>query len=148
VFDTAPSTATTVLPQLSAEDAAAVPAGSRVEIERRFATAETCATTTGVVLKASPEGIALVNCTVQGTLIHGAPLVNKLPYVSRLFKNTGVGRQAVPVLWVPLDEISAVSVVEPAPADYVAPQIEIETANTVHQGVDFDFESPDAENPI
>jgi hypothetical protein len=91
------------------------------------------------VLKASAEGIALANCTVQGTSVHGVPIVNKTPYVSRLFKNTGIGTESLPVLWVPLAEISDVKVLEQPPKDFVAPTIEISTANTQPVGVDIDF---------
>jgi hypothetical protein len=123
---------------LSAAEAAAVPEGSRVEIERRFANARTRATTTGVVLKAGPEGLALANCVVEGHSMHGVPIANKLPYISRLFKNTGIGRTVVPVQWVALHEMSAVRVLEPPPPDFVAPPIE--TSNSPPRGVDFDYD--------
>lgn len=142
MFETAPSAAmTNVLPPLSPDRAAEVPEGARVEIERRYASADWRAITTGVVLKSSPEGLALANCTVQGTSHHGTPIVSKLPYTSRLFKNTGIGTQQVPVLWLPVNEISAVKVLEPPPEGYVAPKIEIETANTAPRGVDSDVQS-------
>jgi len=144
MFESAPGTAATdVLPQVAPERAAEMQPGTKVEIERRFASAQTRATTTGVVLKASADGLALANCTVQGTSIHGSPIVSKLPYTGRLFKNTGVGTEQLPVLWVPLNEISAVKVLEPAPAEYVAPEITIESANTTPKGVDFDVSPTD-----
>jgi hypothetical protein len=145
MFEAEPSTAATMLPQLSADRAAAVPEGARVEIERRFASADTRATTTGVVLKSSPEGLALANCTVAGMRMEGVPIANKVPYASRLFKATGTPDEQLPVLWVPLDQISSVRVIEPPSKDYVSPAIQIETANTVRRGVDFDFNAPAAE---
>lgn len=143
MFDTQPSTAATLLPRLSADEAAAVPEGARVHIDRRFTNAETTALTTGVVLKASRDGLALANCSVVGTSMTGTPILNKVPYVSRLFKNTGIGAQTVPVLWVPLEQISSVRVLEPPPADYVAPSIEISTAEPQPIGVDFDWQADD-----
>jgi hypothetical protein len=104
---------------------------------RRFANPESRATMTGVVLKAGPEGLALANCVLEGRSIHGTPILNKLPYIGRQFKNTGVGRTVVPVQWVPLHEMSTVRVLEPPPADFVAPRIE--TANSLPRGVDFDY---------
>jgi hypothetical protein len=145
MFSTAPSAGmTSALPQLSPERAAEVPEGARVEIERRYTSGDWRAVTTGVVLKSSPEGLALANCTVQGTSYHGTPIVSKLPYTGRLFKNTGIGTQQVPVLWLPVNEISAVKVLEPPPAGYVAPKIKIETANTAPRGVDLDAQTPTA----
>ncbi len=144
LHDVEPSTAATPLPRLSAEEAAAVPEGAHVEIDRRFTNAETRATTTGVVLKASPEGLALANCTVVGTSMTGVPIMNKVPYVSRLYKNTGVGTETLPVLWIPLDQISSVQILEPPPADYVAPSIEISTTEPPRIGVDFDWQAEEA----
>jgi len=144
-YDVEPSSAALLLPRLSAEEAAAVPEGARVEIDRRFTNTDTHATTSGVVLKASSEGLALANCTVAGTTTYGTPIMNKVPYVSRMFKNTGIPPQQVPVLWLPLDQISAVHVLEPPPADYVPPSIEISTAQPERIGVDFDYATAHAE---
>lgn len=147
LFDAPPQSAVTILPRLTPAEAAAVPEGARVEIDRRFINEETRATTWGVVLKASPEGLALANCRVAGTSMHGVPIANKVPYVSRLFKNTGIGEQTVPVLWLPLDQISSVRVLEPPPADYVAPSIEINTAPPERIGVDFDYQADEVGVP-
>lgn len=129
------------LPRLSTVDAAAVPEGAHVEIVRCFPNSDPRPTVFGVVLKASPDGLALANCTVVGTSMQGAPIVNKVPYFSRLFKNTGVSRETLPVLWLPLDQISSVSVLEPPPADYVATSIEINTTEPPRIGVDFDYQA-------
>lgn len=148
VFDTAPSATAEnsavapVLPQVSAEEAAAVPEGAMVEIEGGCISGASRAKTTGTVLKAGPEGIALANCVREGHSMTGTPILNKVPYVSRLYKNTGVGWEAVPVLWVPREAMSAVRVIEPPSPDDVAPAIEIETAMSAPLGVDFDFEPP------
>jgi len=137
LHDVEPSMAATQLPRLTAEEAAAVPEGARVEIEHRYESTDWEILTTGTVLKSSPEGLALANCQVPGTPT-GVPIMNKVPYVSRLFKTTGTGPQPVPVLWVPLQDISSVRVVEPPPADYVASSIEISTTAPPKIGVDFD----------
>lgn len=141
--EVAPSKSVTVLPQLSPAEVAAIPEGARVEVDRRLTDADTLATTYGVVLKSSPEGLALANCTVVGTTMRGVPIANKVPYVSRLYKNTGTATESVPVLWLPLEQISSVHVVEPPPADYSAPSVEIETVEVQTAGIDFDFQSTD-----
>ncbi|MFO1092209.1 MAG: hypothetical protein U0992_02705 [Planctomycetaceae bacterium] len=130
MFDSPPSAVVTndVLPKFSAERTGQVPEGARVEIERRYASADTRATTTGVVLKASPEGLALANCTTAGKSATGVPIASKVPYVSRLFKNTGIAHEEMPVLWVPVDQISSVKVLAPKPDGFVAPNIEVAAA--------------------
>lgn len=133
------------LPRLPAVDAAAVPEGARVEIVRCFPNSDPRPTIFGVVLKASPEGLALANCTVVGTSMQGTPIVNKVPYVSRLFKSTGVGTETLPVLWISLEQINSVHILEPPPADYVAPSIEISTTEPPRIGVDFDYQADGSE---
>jgi len=144
LHDVEPSDDLVTLPRLPAVDAAAVPEGARVEIVRCFPNSDPRPTIFGVVLKASPQGLALANCTVIGTSMQGTPILNKVPYTSRLFKTTGTGPQSVPVLWVPLQDISSVRVVEPPPADYVASSIEISTTEPPRIGVDFDYETAEA----
>lgn len=136
----------------SPRQAAALPEGARVELtrawnelglvtERQYRTQRI-----GTVLKASPDGVALINCTVEQWAGAGGlnRQLNRIPYVSRLFRNTGVGAFTVPVVWVPLDEIGEVRVVEPPPADYAPVDLTIETVSRTGPqfeaiGVDFDF---------
>jgi hypothetical protein len=138
IYEVEPSDGLVQLPRLSTVEAAAVPEGARVEIVRCFPNSDPHPAISGVVLKASPAGLALANCTVQGTM-QGVPILNKLPYTSRLYKTTGTLTERLPVLWVPLHQISSVHVVEPPPEGYVPPQIEIDTESMIPRGVDFDF---------
>lgn len=129
---------------VSAGDIAALAEGSRVHINRKQL-ANNRSEIVGTVLKASPHGIALMNCENHGRTERGVPVLNKVPYVSRLFKNTGVGVERVPVLWVSIREISAVSVIEAPPSNYVAPQLPLDTSDEPYFeriGVDFDFNAP------
>jgi hypothetical protein len=146
VHEIDPSTAATLLPQMSAEEAAALPEGARVAIEHRIDTSNWETSTTGIVLKASPEDLALANCTGPG-VPNGVPIVSKVSYFSRLYKATSTGAQHTPVLWLPLDQISSVSVLEPPPADYVATSIEINTTEPPRIGVDFDWQAEEGEEP-
>ncbi|AMV17337.1 hypothetical protein VT03_05560 [Planctomyces sp. SH-PL14] len=136
----------------SPEQAATLPEGARVELtktwnefglvtERQYRTQRV-----GTVLKSSPEGVALINCTVEQRAGLGGinRQLNRIPYISRLFRNTGVAAFTVPVVWIPLDEIGDVRVVEPPPADYAPVDLTIETVSRPGPqfeaiGVDFDF---------
>ena len=129
---------------VSATDIAALAEGSRVHINRKQV-ANDRSEIVGTVLKASPQGIALMNCENHGRAERSVPVLNKVPYVSRLFKNTGVGVERVPVLWVSIRDISAVSVIEAPPSNYVAPQLPLDTSDEPYFeriGVDFDFNAP------
>jgi hypothetical protein len=46
-----------------------------------------------------------------------------------MFKRTDVAPTQFPVLWVPIEEISSVRVLEPKPEGYVAPSVEIQTVS-------------------
>lgn len=126
-------------PQSSAELAALIP-GSRVRLSHQSENLEL--RVEGEVLHASPEGVALMNVTRRATSQQATPVLHKVPYVSRLFKNTGVGVEQVPVYWMPNYLISATEVVAPPPDGYVAPQLDINTKSGAiieRIGVDFDF---------
>ncbi len=129
---------------VSAKDIASLTEGSRVQINRKQVS-NYRSEIVGTVLKASPQGIALMNCENHGRTERGVPVLNKVPYISRLFKNTGVGVERVPVLWVSIREISAVSVIEAPPSNYVAPQLPLDTSDEPYFeriGIDFDFYVP------
>lgn len=128
----------------------AVSPGSKVEILWEHDGYRT--RTVGEVLHASPQGIALMNARIEHRDEHAAPVMNKVPYVSRLFKNTSVGIQAVPVHWVPILNMTSTSVLAPPPEGYVAPQLAIDTTAGVQFeriGIDFDFNTGDVfESPV
>lgn len=126
-------------PQSSAELAALTP-GSRVRLSHHSENLEL--RVEGEVLHASPEGVALMNVTRRASSQQATPILHKVPHVSRLFKNTGVGVEQVPVYWMPNYLISATEVVAPPPEGYVAPQLDINTqSGPVFEriGIDFDF---------
>lgn len=97
--------------------------------------------TVGTVLQASPDGVALINCRVEGRSNSATPVVSRLPGVGKQFTNTGVGRTRTPVLWVSRDKMMADRIVRPAPADYVAPDVPLDMTTGVEEiervGVDF-----------
>jgi hypothetical protein len=142
----------------SADQAAALPEGARVELisETRMSGLMTehvyRTKSVGTVLKSSRDGVALVNCVVE----HRAGVVGRsnlspvnFPYISRLFRNTGVGANTIPVVWLSLHEMGHVRIVEPPPADYIPLTLEIDTAphNLIEQiGVDFDFNTNEPSN--
>lgn len=127
-------------PMASPVDVAAIPAGSKISVQFHHEDMHT--TTTGEVLHASPQGLALMNVKQQSRVMTGTPVLNKVPYISRLFKNTSVGQERMPVHWVPRHLISTVDVLEPPPPGYVAPQLAIDTTDGTdfeRIGIDFDF---------
>lgn len=126
--------------QISPAAVAALPPGSRVLL--LYVTDTSLLRVQGEVLHASPNGVALMNATRQGWADHSTPVLSKVPYLNRLFKNTGVGTERLPVHWVPIDLISTAEVVQQPPDGYVAPQLAINTDDSPifdHIGVDFDF---------
>lgn len=133
----------------SPDQAAALPEGARVELmeirdESGLVTDETHVTKrVGTVLKASPDGVALINCVVEFRNSRGNNAAERIPYLGRLVRNTGVGMEAVPVVWVPLAQMGNVRIVEPPPADHVPLAVAIDTRPPRPQyemvGVDFDF---------
>lgn len=107
----------------AAEEVAALPAGAQVELAYDAPDGRFRSCTTGIVLKATPDGVALYNCVVQERNEVGFDAANRILYVSRLFRNTGVGAWETPVLWVPLDQIGGVQILTPPPEGYVAPNL-------------------------
>ena len=129
---------------VSASEIASMAEGSRVHINKK-PVANYESGIVGTVLKASPQGLALMNCENHGRTEQGVPIVNKLPYINRLFKNTGVGVERVPVLWVSIRDIASLSVIEAPPSNYAAPQIPLDTNDEPYFeriGIDFDFNMP------
>lgn len=100
------------------EEIAKLPTGAEVEITSQT---EQGARTiiVGTVLHTSPEGIALINCKA----------FTDVPFfsASRIFKTTETGAQRFPVKWIPSIEIKNTRVLQPAPVDYVAPKLNINT---------------------
>jgi len=137
----------------SPDQAAALPQGARVELMHQWSESGLVSENrhvtkrVGTVLKSSPEGVALVNCVVEHRSSADNAVADRIPYLGRLYRNTGVGAETVPVVWVPLAEMGQVRVVEPPPADDVPLALEIDTAPRQPQfegiGVDFDFANGD-----
>ena len=129
---------------VSASEIASMVEGSRVHINKK-PVANCESEIVGTVLKASPQGLALMNCENHGRSTHGVPIVSRVPYVNRLFKNTGVGVDRVPVLWVSIRDIASVSVIQAPPSNYTAPQIPLDTSDEPYFeriGVDFNVNAP------
>ncbi len=130
-------------------EVAALPPGSKVEILWQYDTSRT--RTVGEVLHASPQGVALINARIEARHESGTPVMSRVPYVNRLFKNTGVGVQAVPVQWVSILQMTTATVITPPPEGYVAPQLAIDTQEGLmfeRIGLDFDFPIPDGDGEI
>lgn len=131
-------------------EVAALPPGSKVEIIWELDYPHT--RTVGEVLHASPQGVALMNARIESRDERSTPVMSKVPYVNRLFKNTGVGIQAVPVHWVPILHMTTARVLEPPPEGYVAPQLAIDpTIAREYEriGIDFDFNVDETfESPV
>lgn len=134
-------------PGITPTEVAALPPGSKVEILWEYSHYRTW--TVGEVLHASPQGVALMNARIEHRQEQGTPVLSKVPYVNRLFKNTGVGIQAVPVHWVPILHMSGATVLTPPPEGYIAPQLAINTNDGVEFeriGIDFDFNMEDVDD--
>ncbi len=120
---------------------AAVPEGAEVEV--MHCVNDSCTRTTGTVLKVSPAGIALMNCHVRSSHVTGTPILSKTPWISRMFKNTGVGQERVPVVWVPVHRMNTLRVLQAPPEGYVSPALAIDMTSgpedIPHIGIDFDF---------
>ena len=124
----------------SPAEIAALPPGSQVALSRMTETSRF--RVTGEVLHASSDGVALMNVTREAREEHGTPILSKVPYVNRLFKNTGVGMERLPVYWVPIRQIATAQVLQAPPDGYVAPQLAINTDDRPYFeriGIDFDF---------
>ena len=126
--------------EVTPTDVAALKPGSQVLI--RCETPNTLKEFQGTVLPASPNGVALMNCIKSGRMETRTSKVLRVPYVNRLFKNTGVGRESIPVQWVSIREMTSASEISSPPPDYVAPQLDINTNDEPffeRIDVDFDF---------
>jgi hypothetical protein len=125
-----------------------IPPGARVTLRNHTSHggSETRTETTGTVLHASRDGIALMNVQVQSRQMTATPVLSKTPYVSRLFKNTGVGMDSVPVLWVDADKIAEATVIAAPDPNVQTPSLALDTnrLQREHQqferiGIDFDY---------
>ncbi len=125
----------------SPEDVAALPAGAVVDIVEHFSEHHT-RVNRGTILKSTPDGVALMNCSVKTAAVLGTPILSKTPVIDRYFKNTGVSQSNHPVLWIPRRRMNSIRVIQPPPLDYVAPEIPLDTT-VEHEferiGIDFDF---------
>lgn len=144
----APLMTTTATPPVAPTVLEQLPPGSRVTLRgcgSHSGSSETRTETTGTVLHASRDGVALMNVQVQSRQMTATPVLSKTPYVNRLFKNTGVGLDSVPVLWVEADEIAEATVIAPPDPNAPVPSLALDTdrLQREHQrferiGVDFD----------
>ena len=132
-------------PSASPGKVAKLEPGTEISIvERR--TSGTKVITRGTVLKSGPEGIALINCVRSAWT---SPQATPLPFLlgaTGVFKNSGVGATHVPVQWISIREMTSVSVLNPSPEHYVAPQVAIDMNDSQffeRIGIDFDFDTKD-----
>lgn len=95
------------VPRIDPAQVTALQPGSQVEI----ATYKARDKISGTVLQASPEGIVLINCICE----HRNP------------GEEDVCQRRMPCHWVAIQRIDKVETIAPAPADFVAPSIEIDT---------------------
>lgn len=134
------------LVRASPEEIASLPAGAEVGVVRQVSE-DSRQFIVGTVLQSGPEGIALTNCQCRTQQVSGTPLLKKVPYIKRYFKNTGTGKELIPVLWVPSAGIESTLITKPVPADYVAPQVDIDFSQGIFEdqiGIDYDFSIEDA----
>lgn len=64
-------------------------------------------------LKRMDEGWLVLHAELEARVERGAPVLNKVPYVSRLYKNVGIGRTSEDV-WIPRERLLYVRVAEDA----------------------------------
>ena len=103
-------------PFVAPETVAALPSGSRVRIVMHSNSTfqsepDSDGTIEGTVLVASPEGVALKNCTRN----------------VRLNPFSGVGTTYIPVRWVSLEQITSTRVISPPAPEDKSPQLNIVT---------------------
>jgi len=121
-------------------DLNSIPLGARVEIVDRI-TRESTHTYTGTLIHSSPNGAVLSNCECKGQTVHTPRGLLGIPPFSRLFKFSGVGVEWIPVQWVSITKMSKMTVLEQPTADYVAPNLDIDTNERRYferVGVDFE----------
>jgi hypothetical protein len=99
-----------------------LPTGSKVKLIS-LSTPTSTTETTGIVLQSSSAGVALMNAVVYSHEQTGMPVLSRVPYASRMFKNTGVGVFAVPVLWVSAEVIAEATVTAPPDPDQPLPSL-------------------------
>lgn len=99
--------------------------GERYRVEMNAVTAgrnETVVTYEGVVTRVSPEGVGLKVTESRQTIVRKSPLA-RAPFVSRLFRNVGVGRPAPgeeKEVWLPnatIHSLKPISSEAASPAD-------------------------------
>lgn len=124
---------------VSASDLTDIPLGTRVEIVNQKIP-ETTHTYIGTLIHTSPNGAVLSNCEVHGRTVHTPKGLLAIPPFSRLFKNSGVGVNKIPVQWVSISKMSSMKVLEQPAPTFVAPNLVIDTDDRVYYeriGIDF-----------
>ena len=71
---------------------------------------------TGKVVSIDEDGVKLSDVVVEARSMHANPVLSRLPYVGRFYKNTGVGRQSVDSQTVALDEFERLDIITQAEA--------------------------------
>lgn len=130
---------------VSSSEIAALPPGTQVGIICR-PTEDSMQNITGTVLQSGPEGLVLMNCSRLTQCVKSTPVVGELPYFNRLFKNTGVAKEKIPVLWVPTSDVESTHVMTPASPDSLPPTVDIDLSHGFVEeriGVDYDFSIDD-----
>ena len=116
----------------SPSEAAALRQGARVELTNRstddglLSDQTTTTRHLGTVLKAGPEGVALANCTVETQCGFENALFGGLASYRRLHRTIGTS-YVEPVIWIPIEQMGNVRIVEPPPEGFVPSAIAIDT---------------------
>jgi len=137
-----------VVPKVPAEEIASLPAGAYIGVCRELSP-ETRQLINGTVLQSGPEGIVLMNCNCMTQRTTITPGLSRVPYIKRYFTSTGVGKELVPVLWIPSAEIESTMIVEPASGNETPPQLNIDLSHgfvAERRGIDYDFSIEDVKN--
>lgn len=93
----------------------------------------------GTIVSVDEDALVLNNAVklTEGRTMTGTPIVSKLPYVSRLFKNSGVGREAISIPGEVSIVRSKIQGIGNLTADDLAGLHK--TSDSMKMGVDFDY---------
>ena len=110
----------------SPDEVVALPPGGEIQVSFDSPDGRVRRRTTGTVLKATPEGVALFNCIVERRHERGPAGAHYVPFARQMLVQTVVGRGRYPVLWIPISEMGEVKVLAAPPEGYVSPDIPFE----------------------
>jgi hypothetical protein len=99
---------TTVTQDYSPDQLGSLPIGGDCTVQ----TTDPARSVHGTIAEVTPAGVVLTDAeeTIEARSTTGVPMMNKIPATSRLFRNTGVGRdvRAVGTVTIPAGEIASV----------------------------------------